>query len=162
MRKLLLLLLVCVFAYCSTANALGRVMVYESVNKAGVGDEGDLAGQDYTSTAVPTGTIIPKKDKILGFCIVPNDPTLRDVPTDNVNETGLNLVHAELIVGLHDSVWDPTYATVGANVAELIAEAEAGVNGNDGYTWFPYPLTINTQLIIHQGANSIVLIYYAR
>jgi len=135
MRKFLLLLLVCVFAYCSTANALGRVMVFEVNNTTG----------DYTTNSVPTTTVIPKKHRILGIGIVPNDPAK----------------HSERVAGIYDLVWDSTLGTVGGNVAELIVENEVGDNG-PATDWFDYPLSLNTQIIVNQGANTTVLIFYCQ
>lgn len=95
---------------------------------------------DYNDYFVPTTTIIAGTHRILGIAIVPNDTSK----------------HSELIVGIHDIV----VGQKGGTVNECIVEAEATEN-NMGFVWFPYPLSINTQVVSHQGANTTVYIYYA-
>ena len=58
------------------------------------------------------------------------------------------------------ALWDTT-KDMGNSYYEAINEAEADNNSYEEI-WFAYPPAIQTQLKLHQGANTVVLIYYTR
>jgi len=138
MKKLLLVALFCTM-FCTSLFALGRVNVYQIDNATG----------EFQRTDIPTDTIAPKYSKIVGVTIMVYE-------TQTLNAEGL-LPTSENIVALYDTVND----NEGGTIAEVIAEAETA-NQEGGSDWFEYPLPINTQLQVIQGANTTVLIYYAR
>lgn len=97
------------------------------------------------STGAEQATLIPSyaitaKSKIYGICVVQYDITVDS---------------CELIVGLYDKIEE-----FGQTFSEMIAEAETlGGNAN---TWFIYPLRVETELTVVQGANTLLIIYYGR
>lgn len=140
MRKAIVLGIVLCFLCTAQANAFSRVRVFESINATGA----------YTETAVPTTTIVPGQDRILGVVILPLKGHL-------YNSVLYSTQNPECVVALRDTVEDG----FGGTVAEVIAEAESQEDSFDG-EWFPYPLTVNTQLEIVQGGYTIVYVYYTR
>lgn len=142
MRKIIALGIVLCFLCTAQAYAFSRVRVFESINTSG----------EYFENAVPTTTIVPGQDRILGVVVLPL--------TGHMYNSVLyasDTYHPECVVGLRDSVEDG----YGGTVAEIIAEAECQEDSFDG-EWFPYPLTVNTQLTIIQGGITIVYVYYTR
>jgi hypothetical protein len=142
MRKLLFLVLVGVFissmSYTDEFATVGRgqtakIWVEQVDNTGGVYQKTNI-----TATRPQT---IAAGSRLLGYSLVPYDPTK----------------HYELIVGMYDDV----VGIKGGTVNELTIEAEADVTLN-GERWFPYPLTIITRLIVSQGANTTLLIYYEK
>ena len=93
---------------------------------------------DYLRTAVSTSTIVPGTHRIIGYAI------------DSYNVTK----PAEAWVGLYDGAdTDTTY---------LFAENEADATTAHKDFIYPYPKDINTQLIVRQGENTVITIFYDR
>ena len=89
----------------------------------------------YVKYEVPTTTIRPNKS-ILGYTII---------PLDGVSES---------VVGLYDG-----HGGTSTVADEMFDEAEA--DGTKSLPmWFPYPRKILTQLMVHIGPNTRVLIYW--
>ena len=105
-----------------------EIIVFECINSTGEDQE----------TIVATA-LISSAHKIIGFSIMPYDPTK----------------NSEGVLGIWDTVPDGS----GGTICEAVAEAERLDEGHV-YNWFPYPKPIYTQLILRQGANTSVLIYY--
>jgi hypothetical protein len=161
---LLLLALVCVVPasadpFATGAVAGGKVWVLQLDNPAGNATPTvvTLANPDGYMSSDTSTMGISAGSRILGLNIVPYDATLSDKEADNVNESGTSKVHWEAIVGLYDNVTDD-----GNTYAEMIAEIEAGVDGQDGREWFIYPIIVETKLLVNQGPNTTVLLYYVR
>lgn len=95
---------------------------------------------DYQATAIPLWAI-PVGSRIYGVNIFSVDPSL----------------NAEHVVGLYDTITD-----LGNTFSEIVAEAENPSSTDITIRWFDYPLPIVSRLIITQGANTKVLIYYSR
>jgi hypothetical protein len=134
MRKILSILLLICFT-CSLAfawggagdtagNAASRWKTYQAVNSTG----------EYVLTSVPTTTIIPQVNVILGFEIM-----------------GIAETHSENVVTLYDG---NSYAT-----DELIGEVECADESFDGL-WYPRPKVLEVQLFIWQGPSTIVTIFF--
>jgi hypothetical protein len=87
-------------------------------------------------TTVPT-TVIPAGSRIVGLAI-----------------TDLSAgASTECFVSIADIV-----NTEDGSIAEIIAENETPAGG--GSEWFNYPVTVTTQVTIHQGSHTAVLVYY--
>jgi len=95
----------------------------------------------YQDRAVPTDSIYPGTDRILGYSIRAYDPA-----------NG-----SEVVVGLYDSD-----TSLFSAATELIHETEASSAIEGTTVWFPYPRHINTQLRVRQGMNTTVVIYFER
>ncbi len=118
---------------------IGNISVQAGVR---VWEENNERG-DYQYKAVKTTVIVPGRSKILGFTVMAYDLTK----------------NSELVVGLYDTITNADDA--GTNITEVIAEAEV-IDGSFDGMWFPYPMTLDTQLWIHQGPNTTVLVYHSR
>ncbi len=135
MKKILVLLCIMVFVFASIGNATPSFennlpVAWKSIVL------NNISGI-YVIKNVPTTTIRPGKS-ILGYVIIP----LADATT-----------HSEAVVGLYDG---PGGANTVAD--EMFDEAEA--DGKSLPSWFPYPRKILTQLNVHIGPNTRVLIYW--
>ncbi len=135
MKKIIALMVLCTLLCTPMALARGRVWTWEMTNVGGTGgDNIDL------QTPVPT-SVITTKHKILGIACI-----------------GLNTLSSstEAFVSLSDNV----PGVKGGTIAEIIVEAESSSGGL--IEWFVYPLSVNTQIIVHQGTDTSVQIYYSR
>lgn len=95
-------------------------------------------------TAVSTTTIYPGTNRIIGFEISQLDTTKG----------------SDLFVSLSDTTAALFKATTAdAAATGQFAEAEA-VTNTSLYRTFPYPKEIATQLVVYQGQNTVVTIYY--
>ena len=132
MKKFLVILLMMVmFTFVAIAEEDGPAWVCTYVNNSsGI----------YATTQVSDTNIYLGKDRIIGFSIVPCDPTK----------------HSELLAALYD-----TTSTVPGPSAEIIAESEAGTQAGST-VWFPYPRAVDNGLLVRQGPNTTVIIYFVR
>ena len=97
-------------------------------------------------TAVSTSTIVPGTHRIIGYEIAYLDTTK----------------NAELTLIVADSTAAAFKATASGSAATgQFAESES-VSGNSLYRIFPYPVELGTQLLVVQGQNTVVTIYYDR
>lgn len=132
-KRLFAVLLICVLSILPLRCAYGGVMVpWENRNVTG----------EQTVTTIPTALIEPGYHRIVGITVI-------DI-------AGLyGFTNSECFVSIEDVVSDGE----GGTVAEIIAEAEYTVGG--GTEWFFYPLVVTTQIKVHQGAHTDVLLHYA-
>jgi len=132
MKKVLLGLvmsLICSFVYANEFGGdSGVFMTYQTINTTSTSQV----------TCVPTTSIYPKRDKILGFDIVEN----------------FNGTHSERWVAVYD---DTTKELSGEN----LGEGEA-LEGSWWGKTFPYPRDVENGITVMQGANTIVTIYFER
>ena len=134
MKRLMAVLLLCALLWIPIPSyAASKVLGWGSVNNTG----------EQVVTTIPTTTIIPKRHKILGVAII------NIAPTD----------HSECFASFEDIVPVGSGGTA-TTVAEIIAEAE--VDNGGGTEWFLYPVSLYTQLKVHQGAYTEILVYYSR
>jgi len=92
------------------------------------------------TTAVGVTTIYPGIDRILGVQV-----WVLDTATAS-----------ERIVALYDN------SAVDATTTTLFGECEAETGNSPAEIWYPYPRKLDTGLIIAQGANTRVIVYYTR
>jgi len=95
----------------------------------------------YANTLVPVTSIYPTIDNVLGFSIQQYDMALG----------------SENVVALYDQTTDAITSTSG----ECLGEAEA-LNKADSTIWYPYPRMLNYGLLVRQGPNTVVTIYFSR
>lgn len=88
---------------------------------------------DYQIYEVETSIVAPNKTRILGFDIIPN------------------IEHSELFVALYD------YSADTPN--ELIDEAESPDSNTVYGEWYVYPPMVESQLNVHQGAQTTINLY---
>lgn len=88
----------------------------------------------YSLTAVDN-SIIPKGTAILGYSVMQSN----------------NALHSENVCTIYDGGITSS--------DEVIGEAEA-VNFGKGGEWYPYPRTLEKQIYIHQGPNTVVALYF--
>ena len=128
------MLLILAFAVSSVyAESLSRFSNNQNCKMYSIVNTGATA----LSTGISTSTITVLNHRILGFTIAEADPSAA----------------SERIVALYDS------ATGGETVAKLIDECETSDNVS-ATRFYPYPKSIETQLTVRQGANTIVTVYY--
>jgi len=146
MKRIFIIAFLAIFLFCGNVGAdpfaIGsgeapNILVYEVPN----------TGNSVLKTTFATTTIVPGTVRILGVAIMQED-TGGDVSDG---------AHAELWVSLRDTGANDGF---GGTVAEVIAEAEVTDGQRGEMIWFMYPITINTQLEMVQGANTDVLLYY--
>lgn len=101
----------------------------------------NTSGSLYSETLVPVTSIYPTIDNILGFSVTQLSP----------------LVNSERVVSLYDQ----TTAGITSISGECLGEAEA-VQGGDATVFYPYPRMLNYGLLIRQGPNTVVTIYFSR
>lgn len=133
-KRLFAVLLTCAILVLplQSAHAVGQVVAWQNRNTTG----------EQTVTTIPTALIEPGYHRIVGIAVI-------DI-------SGLyGFTHGECFVSIEDVVNDGE----GGTVAEIIAEAEYNVGG--GIEWFMYPLVVTTQIKVHQGAYTDVLLHYA-
>jgi len=95
----------------------------------------------YTNTAVPITSIYPAIDKILGYSIMQYDL----------------IKNSENVVALYDQ----TSTSITSTSGECLGEAEA-LDNADATIWYPYPRILTTGLLVRQGPNTVVTIYFSR
>jgi len=98
-------------------------------------------GGTYTNTAVSVTSIYPTIDQILGYSIMQYNPTK----------------NSENVVALYDQ----TDTAITLISGECLGEAEA-LDNADSTIWYPYPRILTTGLLIRQGPNTVVTIYFSR
>lgn len=94
---------------------------------------------DYLRTAISTSTIVPGTHRLIGYAI------------DSYNVTK----PAEAWVGIYDGATD-------IDTTYLYAENEADATTVHKDFIYPYPVDINTGLVVRQGENTIITIFYDR
>jgi len=92
----------------------------------------------YADTAVSTSTIIPQYHRILGFTMMAKDTTLS----------------TEWVVALYDD------ASGTVTEADVFDEAEFTETYQKAVRWYKYPKRLTDGLVIRQGANPVVIVYY--
>ena len=102
------------------------------------------AGGNYSATLVSTTNIYPGHDQILGYTVAPYENTLAK-PT-------------VCIAALYDQSTTPI--TNGSG--ECLGEAEAQTPNMSETVWYPYPQSVSNQVLVWQGPNTAVTIYYRR
>lgn len=90
-------------------------------------------------TLVPVTTIVPADHGIIGWRVTPYDVTK----------------NSEFVVGLCDAA---TVAT--ALDTTIFDEAEKSLDTSMDAEWYPYPKRLTNGLVVRQGANTFVTIYY--
>ena len=102
------------------------------------------AGGPYQATLVSTINIYPGHDQILGYTVAPYENTLAK-PT-------------VCIAALYDQSTTPITNRSG----ECLGEAEAQTPNMSETVWYPYPQSVSNQVLVWQGPNTAVTIYYRR
>ena len=95
----------------------------------------------YENTLVPVTSIYPLIDNVLGFSIMKHDLTK----------------NAEQVVALYDQ----TSTTITNTSGECLGESET-TTGLSDTIWYPYPRILNYGLLVRQGPNTVVTIYFSR
>ena len=88
---------------------------------------------------VPITTIIPAYHRILGYRIAPYDTS----------------ANSQYTLGLCDSA-----TLAGAVDTTIFDEAEKSLSTSMDAEWYPYPKRLDNGLVIRQGGNTVVTIYY--
>jgi hypothetical protein len=99
----------------------------------------NTSGTVYTNTAIPVTSIYPLIDEILGYSVMHQDPTKS----------------AETVVALYDQT------SVSILSGECLGESESQ-NKESLTNWYPYPRTVQSGLMVRQGPNTVVTIYFSR
>lgn len=110
----------------------GTILTYQTIN---------TSGSAYQATAVPVTSIYPG-DRILGWSVLKYD----------------NKLNAEHVV----SVYDQTSTAITSISGECLGESEAGSDQMLNTIWLPFARTIEYGIVIWQGPNTVVTIYFAR
>lgn len=134
MRKIIAIALVLCFCLSIPAFAAKKVYSWGNVNDAG----------EQLVTAVDTNLMESDKHRIVGISVIDRSGTV-------AGGSG-----SEAFCSIEDAVYN--YDGNGNTTGEIIAENET-TNGSST-VWFLYPISIQTQLKIHQGAYTEVLVYY--
>ena len=95
----------------------------------------------YTDTNFPVTSIYPN-DRILGWAIMKQDLTK----------------NAEYVVALYDQ----TGAIITNTSGECLGESESSDSPVDNTVWLPWARTIDNGVLVRQGPNTVVTIYFAR
>jgi hypothetical protein len=137
MKKLLLALMAVVMLVVpaiaqDTENSQGPILTTQIVNTSTV---------SYQATAVSLTNIYPG-DRVLGWSILKSNNTL----------------NAEHVVSLYDQ----TSTIITTASGECLGEAEAGSDQMMNTIWLPYARTVENGVVVWQGPNTVVTIYYAR
>ena len=148
MKKILYILLISLFV-CSNVFAVEfmstdprkTMNAYTIVN---TGSGGYGANDGILITAVSTSTIVPGTHRIIGYEITYLDSSLNIEATITLADTTAALFKA---------------TAVNTAPTGQFAESEA-ISGQALYRIFPYPRSIGTQLIVRQGQNTVVTIFY--
>ena len=106
-------------------------------------NEGTAEGS-YAATLVSTTNIYPGRDQILGYTVAPLCNTT-DRPT-------------ECVAALYDQSTTPITNDSG----ECLGETESVVRDVSVTAWYPYPQGVTTQVLVWQGPNTAVTIYFRR
>lgn len=96
------------------------------------------SGTAKLETAISTATISPANHRILGYSISPYDTTKG----------------SEFWIGLYDD------ATNAKTSTDIIDESEWGQSTDKSPRWYPYPRELTDGLVVLQGMNTTVVIYY--
>jgi hypothetical protein len=135
MRKLFLILVVLVMCAIANADEVSTGMIYTMVIT-------NSDGNAYQATAVPVTTIYPGRDYILGWSILKND----------------NTKNAELVA----SFYDQTSTAITNASGECLGEAETSNDPVNNTIWLPYPRNVENGVLVWQGPNTAVMIYWKR
>ncbi len=101
-------------------------------------NKANTSGTAKQETAVSTSTIVPAYCRVIGFSCMPYDTTK----------------NSELWIGLYDD------ATNAATSTDIIDEAAWGATNDRAPRWYPYPKELTDGLVVLQGMNTNVTIYY--
>lgn len=144
---LLISLLLCgtAFAVDYTSTDKGKVMMAYTIANPDAGSTGGTNNANLI-TAVSTSTIVPGTHRIIGFEIAPMSTTTNSELWANIADTTSAIFKA---------------TTADTAPTGQFAESEA-VNNESLYRIYPYPVEIGTQLVVRQGQNTVVTIYYDR
>jgi len=101
-------------------------------------------GAPYAATLVSATNIYPGRDQILGFSVVPHKAT-QETPTECIA-----------------SLYDQTTTPITNGSGECLGEVESTTVNGTAALWYPYPQEVSNQVLVWQGPNTAVTIYFRR
>lgn len=110
----------------------GKIYTYQVINSSTVA---------YQDTVIPVTSIVAKRDRILGWSIMKQDLTK----------------NSEFVCAVYDQITTPISSVSG----ECIGESESD-GTSSGDFWLVYAREIDNGLLVHQGPNTVVTIYFSR